>query len=205
MALSKIQAESMNLADTYAFTGTVSGAGTYEKLHSITASTGDTNVIFTSTYLTSAYDKFFFTFENVIPNTGSVSLRAVLSFDNGSTYQTTQYDKVSFEGHEGTASDVINSRYTSNGGSMQITGSSSSQGTFADSALRAVAYFHNTDVDFKSLDVMGSYQYNGGNHAGVYSTHRHADNRTSRCNNIKFYWSSGTWLSGKIVLYGVKS
>jgi hypothetical protein len=27
MALSKIQAESMNLADTYAFTGTVSGAG----------------------------------------------------------------------------------------------------------------------------------------------------------------------------------
>jgi hypothetical protein len=26
MALSKIQAESMNLADTYAFTGTVSGA-----------------------------------------------------------------------------------------------------------------------------------------------------------------------------------
>ena len=27
MAISKIQAESMNLADTYAFTGTVSGAG----------------------------------------------------------------------------------------------------------------------------------------------------------------------------------
>ncbi len=27
MALSKIQAESLNLADTYAFTGTVSGAG----------------------------------------------------------------------------------------------------------------------------------------------------------------------------------
>ena len=27
MALSKIQAESMNLADTFAFTGTVSGAG----------------------------------------------------------------------------------------------------------------------------------------------------------------------------------
>ena len=27
MPLSKIQAESMNLADTYAFTGTVSGAG----------------------------------------------------------------------------------------------------------------------------------------------------------------------------------
>jgi hypothetical protein len=30
MALSKIQAESMNLADTYAFTGTVSGAGEHK-------------------------------------------------------------------------------------------------------------------------------------------------------------------------------
>jgi hypothetical protein len=31
MALSKIQAESMNLADTYAFTGTVSGAALLEE------------------------------------------------------------------------------------------------------------------------------------------------------------------------------
>ena len=28
MAITKIQSESMNLADTYAFTGTVTGAGT---------------------------------------------------------------------------------------------------------------------------------------------------------------------------------
>ena len=39
MALSKIQAESMNLADTFAFTGTVSGAGNFSKV-SGTSSTG---------------------------------------------------------------------------------------------------------------------------------------------------------------------
>ena len=45
MALSKIQAESMNLADTFAFTGTVSGAGDLEKVSSSTATqTGLTNL-----------------------------------------------------------------------------------------------------------------------------------------------------------------
>ena len=47
MALSKIQAESMNLADTYAFTGTVSGTdtGALEKVSSSTSTqTGLTNL-----------------------------------------------------------------------------------------------------------------------------------------------------------------
>ena len=129
---------------------------------------------------------------------------ARISFDNGTFYKTTQYDKVSFEGHEGTASDVINSRYGANTGYMMITGSSGFHPTFADSAFNGVAYFHNTDVDYKSMSFMGNYQYSGGNHVGVYSSHRVGDNRTDRCNNIKFYWNSGTWLSGKITLYGVR-
>lgn len=39
MALSKIQAESMNLADTYAFSGTVSGTSAFEKVSSSTSTT----------------------------------------------------------------------------------------------------------------------------------------------------------------------
>jgi hypothetical protein len=35
MALSKIQAESMNLADTYAFSGTVSGTGQVKVLNAL--------------------------------------------------------------------------------------------------------------------------------------------------------------------------
>ena len=57
MALSKIQAESMNLADTYAFSGTVSGAGDpadFVKLQTTTISSGVSTVdlenVFTSTY-----------------------------------------------------------------------------------------------------------------------------------------------------------
>ena len=57
MPLSKIQAESMNLADTYAFTGTVSGAGGLVKLASTTIASGSEATegfvfanVFTSTY-----------------------------------------------------------------------------------------------------------------------------------------------------------
>jgi len=43
MALSKIQAESMNLADTYAFTGTVSGASDVKLIS--TQTTGSASAI----------------------------------------------------------------------------------------------------------------------------------------------------------------
>jgi len=65
MALSKIQAESMNLADTYAFTGTVSGAGKVLQVQkgeltsgvtssSTSFSTGDTGLSVTITPLSAS-------------------------------------------------------------------------------------------------------------------------------------------------------
>lgn len=54
MALSKIQAESMNLADTYAFTGTVSGAGKMELISSDT--TGASDVAYTDVTLSQDTD-----------------------------------------------------------------------------------------------------------------------------------------------------
>lgn len=54
MALSKIQAESMNLADTYAFTGTVSGAGKMELISS--DNTGASNVAYSDITLSQDTD-----------------------------------------------------------------------------------------------------------------------------------------------------
>ena len=58
MPLSKIQAESMNLADTYAFTGTVSGAGSLVKLYSSASSDSVSQLILDSTYINSTYDNY---------------------------------------------------------------------------------------------------------------------------------------------------
>ena len=49
MTLSKIQAESMNLADTFAFTGTVSGAGGLLQVKHTHNPSGTNNVAITST------------------------------------------------------------------------------------------------------------------------------------------------------------
>ena len=58
MALSKIQAESMNLADTYAFSGTVSGSGT-DLLLNDTISSSTANYIISSTYINGSYDSYY--------------------------------------------------------------------------------------------------------------------------------------------------
>jgi len=63
VALSKIQAESMNLADTYAFTGTVSGTpSTFEKVGSVT-STSSANSFNLDNVFSSSYLNYFITFK----------------------------------------------------------------------------------------------------------------------------------------------
>lgn len=60
MALSKIQAESMNLADTFAFTGTVSGASNFVHLTTTTVTTAVASVDFDN--ISTDYDDFLLTF-----------------------------------------------------------------------------------------------------------------------------------------------
>ena len=202
---SAITSAKINLANNFAFTGTVTGAGAHEKLHSITASNGDSDWTFSSTYLTSTYDKYFFTFQNILPTNDTNYFIARLSFDNGSNYISSgSYQKVSFEGEQGTSGGSISSRYASAATYMMLTGSSSDQGNASDEQVNAIAYFHNNNVDYKALSFMGNYRYSGGQHAGVYSSHVLKTNQTDRCNNIKFYFNSGTIVSGKITLYGVR-
>ena len=62
MALSKIQSESMNLADTYAFTGTVSGTNdtkTYIPLLNVDTISGASSYHVDNTYINDTYDYYF--------------------------------------------------------------------------------------------------------------------------------------------------
>ena len=68
MALSKIQAESMNLADTYAFSGSVSGAGEpshFKLLQTVTASNDATIEIGSSSLLTTTYKTYVIHYTNL--------------------------------------------------------------------------------------------------------------------------------------------
>ena len=93
MALSKIQAESMNLADTYAFTGSVSGASDYVKITETVLSSNASSVSFTSSgspnIFSSDYRKLHFYFSNwkgAGTATDSANLKFNVSTDAGSNY-----------------------------------------------------------------------------------------------------------------------
>lgn len=74
MALSKIQAESMNLADTFAFTGTVSGTNSGLVPITRAASATDTAYV-TFQDLSNDYDTFIFYFAAVHPTSDNVQFR----------------------------------------------------------------------------------------------------------------------------------
>ena len=93
MALSKIQAESMNLADTYAFTGTVSGASDFEKITETVLTSDASSVEFTSAGTPNIFDtkyrKLCFHFTNirgVDGSSNSYSLKFNVFIDGGTNY-----------------------------------------------------------------------------------------------------------------------
>lgn len=62
MALSKIRSESVDLTDDYAFTGTVSGAGSLILLNKVTLDNSTTaSVTFDETYINATYDNYYIT------------------------------------------------------------------------------------------------------------------------------------------------
>ncbi len=194
----------LDLTSNYAFTGTVTGANTLVKLHSITASSGDADVVFDSTYLTSDYDVYRIYLKAVRPVTDQTRLLARFSFDNGSSFISSGYTKVSFEGHEGTASDVINSRFSSSASSMNLNGSSSTQGNAIDEGTSGVIEFFNNTSDYKRLQTFLTWHFAGNQTATAQSSHELKSNRTSRANAIQFRQNNGNFESGTFTLYGVK-
>ena len=90
MALTKVQAEGINLADTFAFTGTVSGTPeTRVLIKTITASNaasvefidGSSGVVFDTTY-----KRYEFTIDTAIPATNQTYMDMKLTSDGGSSY-----------------------------------------------------------------------------------------------------------------------
>jgi len=91
MPLVKTQAEGINLADTFAFTGTVSGASnSFVKLASTTVSSNTTSVNFDSSVVTSTYSNYLVTHRGVQFVADDGAFRVKYSGDNGSNFLTMQ-------------------------------------------------------------------------------------------------------------------
>ena len=103
MPLTKVQAEGVNLADTFAFTGTVSGNGMDLLLNS-TISSAVAQFDISSTYINSTYDDYV-VYATLLGASDGVNL--IMSvFENGSVLTG---DKYSFECSSNSASSYLQS------------------------------------------------------------------------------------------------
>ena len=212
MALSKLDANSFDLTDNYALTGTVTGAVSTQKLFlikNLDASSSSTLSFVdgaSSVDLDNTYKTYLFRFNNMHPSADQSDLQFQGSTDGGSNYNTSMtttfsqayHDEggssaaVSYDGNHdqanGTSFQTIH-RYVGNGNDECSSGE---LWLFNPSDTTFVTHFFSTASDYTGNDNNNVIRV-----AGYFNT-------TSAINAIQFKQSSGTMDAGRIALYGIK-
>ena len=101
MAITKIDANSFDLTDDYAFTGTITGdtGGSYELLNTVNVTSATANVEFDNTYITSSYTDYKVMFSRVKPSTDQVKFEMHIQKVGESSYLTGNHQWV-FNGRD---------------------------------------------------------------------------------------------------------
>ena len=210
MALSKLAANSFDLTDNYAFTGTTTGVTSTQKLFLIknldASSSGTLSFVngASSVVLDNTYKTYLFRFNNLHPSAGSY-LQFNGSADTGSNYNVaktsshfqTRHDEdddptqLSYE----TGKDLAQGTgfqwlvpYVGNGNDECMVGDLF---LFNPSSTTFVKHFMSITTGYGEA---GSY---GGYAAGYFNT-------TSAIDAIQFKMASGNIDAGRIALYGIK-
>ena len=205
MALSKIQAESMNLADTYAFSGTVSGAGTKILLRDITISSATSSVEFVhgsnGVVLDSTYSRYEITLDSVIPATNASELRVFLSSNSGSSYFGNSAYNCTFRRHYSNGSSTgVDAVYAND---MVLKHDDNISNTANQGGVTGTIIADNLGTAHRTVFNGNFFSYGAGNYylhtncIGAY------ESNSTTINAIKVAWSSGDIASGRFKLYGV--
>ena len=207
-SLSKIKANSLNLAGTFGFTGTVSGLADETPLvllSTFTSDGSDATATFNSSLITSTYKEYLFVFNSIHPESNEVDLQFNGSIDNGSNYNVAK-TTTAFWAEE-----------VESGGANQIqyrTGDDLAQGTGYQTVMDALGngsdesgsgimrlYNPSSTTFVKHFQTQVHY-YHASNYAINLFTAGYL-NTTSAINNIQFKMSSGEIQGGTIDLFGV--
>jgi len=212
MALSKLAANSFDLTDNYALTGTVTGVVSTQKLFLIknidASSSGTVDFVngASSVVLDGTYKTYLFRFINMHPATNNVYFSFQCSTDSGSNYNTavtstwgaafhnendgstgleygTDNDQAQGTSFQYLAQTTGNENDESCAGELFLFDPSST--TFAKHFIARLDNYISNDVQMDSFI------------AGYFNT-------TSAIDAIQFKMSSGNIDSGRIALYGIK-
>ena len=204
MALSKIQAESMNLADTYAFTGTVSGAGEDNDVKLI--SSGAIGATTTITFNTSNFSNTYFSHQMILElrmpsgsyNGGEVRLE--FSTDNLSSYVTGICNFSYYRHFSGWPSNQTGTAHTRGGNYIEIghDGLINTEGQYILdwTGLNRGIYKNVTYRVSKPNHDTSPQAWNGTHGIGGINT------TSSSNNSMKIYHSGGASLQGDYRIYG---
>jgi hypothetical protein len=177
------------------------GSGAWTLLQTQTAS-NSANITFTSTYITSTYNKYALVMNNVVPATNGVSMSMTVSVDNGSNYLATGYKAVINVFSEAATANAVSS--TTLIPLTIITGN-----TLANTAgigLMGTLYMLNWTSGSSFPEIHGNCSYLESSAAntltGLWGGRAPT---TNVINNIKIVMSSGNISTGTFSLYGISS
>jgi hypothetical protein len=197
MALSKIQSESVNLADNFAFTGTVTGAGGLVKLATTTVSTAVSEIEFNNTLVNSTYDNYYLTY-TVTPSSDNVTFR--MRFLDTSNSQIN--NDLGYSG--GSINEGATASTNTNGASqMEISGS---MGSASGESASGQLWFGpvNEGANFPcQLNGFHNGINQSGNHQGRVFFFCLSKGYFQSVGGIKINFTSGNVEAGTFTLYGV--
>ena len=212
MALSKLAANSFDLTDNYALTGTVTGAVSTQKLFlikNLDASSSSTLSFVdgsSSVDLDNTYKTYYFKFINIHPASDNVEFQWNGSTDTGSNYNVTKTTTIFNNNHFENDSSASLS-YDSGADIAQGTGFSRisrNLGNGGDESTSGELWMFNpSDTTFVTQFFSRTSGYDRNNIIyDLYSSGYF--NTTSAIDAVQFKMASGNIDSGRIALYGIK-
>ena len=212
MALSKLAANSFDLTDNYAFTGTTTGATSTQKLFlikNIDASSSATISFVngaSSVVLDNTYKTYLFRFVNLHPETNDAVFQFQGSTNSGSSYGVT----ITSSAFRAYANDADSSTGLNYEGSNDLAQSTNFQylmegiGSDAKEAGSGELYLFNPSSTTFVKHFMCDTHFRQKSDATQRNLNAGYFNTTSAINAIQFKMSNGDTDSGRIALYGIK-
>ena len=188
----------LDLSANYAFTGTVTGASQFTLLNTTTISQ-DSTINFNNTLITSTYDHYMFTFNNVRFSTDGDTIYVNLSVDNGGSFpaSASYYTDLFYDGTY---------RIIQQTSQSSIVIFNSPDGVNASNNGMSSGVMHIFNGNGTNTHKSGFATMVQSNQSGnVYSSFdsKFSLNNTNPLNYIRFSTAVGTWYDGTIKLYGV--
>ena len=177
----------------------IKGGGAYTKLLTTTVSSGVSEVVFNSTYITSTYTDFKIIISNLL-SASEASLRLHFSTDNGSSFKDDfRYLSYQIDSNNGTG---IARNDTQDAAFVDITSASALRAESDANAFFDIILFGHSDTDSAvSVQFEGGYENNSGKAVHVRG-YAFDDTPSHTFNYVKIAMNSGNINNGFFTLYG---